>query len=167
VWLNWNLMNLKLQSIFYFDFIILLYSFSSTQWSRMWETRAQITTKNIIQFRPKFPIVFKKKWKILQYIVSIFWLKKRILVFKSTDIVTDIRYDINTNMLTLIIIWKNDTIRCNYKYRCRVGVRHQHFSDIGTRLIQGVSVLHSMWQYLTLPNYNRFFLYMVSHFLIG
>ena len=46
--------------------------------------------------------------------------------------------DTNTDTPTRIKIWENDIIQCNY--RCRVG--HWRVSDIGTCLIQGVSVLH-------------------------
>jgi hypothetical protein len=28
---------------------------------------------------------------------------------------------------TQIIIWENDTIECNYKFKCRVGVWNRHW----------------------------------------
>jgi hypothetical protein len=63
----------------------------------------------------------------------------------STD--TDTGHDTSTDTSIPLIIWKNDIIQCNYKYQCYVGVRHRHVSDIGTRLIREVSVLHGIHIY--------------------
>jgi len=46
--------------------------------------------------------------------------------------------DTDTDTSTLLIIWENHIIQCNYMFRCRTW----QVSDIGTSLIWEVSVLH-------------------------
>ena len=80
--------------------------------------------------------------------------KSRFTIYQnlwSTDTDTNTKHDMDTDTPTPLIIWENDIIQCNYKCRCRVGVRHvRHVSATETRLIRGVSLLHRSKPYYIL-----------------